>query len=271
MLCLGNKIPSRLMKPLIGITFDYRQRRYRLKSDYIESVLRAGGLPLAICPVEIGRIENKNLPVKSQNLAAGYYVESLSNLLDGLLLSGGNDVSLSYYNEKIFVARKCLKIVPKLRVDFELSLLNEMLKRGKPVLGICFGMQLLNVAFKGSLYQDLSSQKPSSLNHMASMHSISILPMAELEINSSSYIVNSSHHQAVKKLGEGLEVFAVSDDNLIEGFYKKDYPFLVGTQWHPERMPDNELSVKILGLFIKKAQQAMSIKVPNNAKGGSYA
>jgi putative glutamine amidotransferase len=256
------------MKPLIGITSNYQQKKYKLNSDYITSVLRAGGVPVVICPAANGTSDNKKSLQKNgkklPTLDKNDYISSIADLLDGLLLSGGNDINPTYYDEKVSVPQKCLKIIPKLRVEFELRLLNEMLKRGKPVLGICFGMQLLNVAFGGSLYQDLSYQSASALNHKETEHNINILQLPELEINCSSYIVNSTHHQAVKKLGKGLEIFALSDDNHIEGFFKKDYPFLMGIQWHPERMPDNELSLKILKLFIKKAQQIKNEKTDIN-------
>jgi len=252
------------MKPLIGITSNYQQRKYRLNSDYISSVLRSGGMPVVICPVAKGKSDTKRGVAGKQGFLSAPdindYISSIADLLDGLLLSGGNDLAPSYYNEGVSVPRKCLKIIPELRIEFELNLLIEILKRQKPVLGICFGMQLLNVAFGGSLYQDLIYQQASLLNHEEMEHNINILQLPELEIEGSLYVVNSSHHQAVKELGEGLEIFALSDDNLIEGFYKKNYPFLVGVQWHPERMPDSELTKKIFKLFIKKAEIVKSKK-----------
>lgn len=261
------------MKPIIGITSNYQQKKYKLNSDYVSSVLRAGGTPVVICPADGRKSVSKECLQDPRdffsNLQSDDYISSIADLLDGLLLSGGNDIHPFYYGEKVSVPWKCLKIIPKLRIEYELCLLKEMLKMGKPVLGICLGMQLLNTAFGGALYQDLLYQKASVLNHKDTVHNINILQQHALEINTSSYIVNSTHHQAVKRLGEGLELFALSDDNLIEGFYKKDYPFLVGIQWHPERMPDNELSLNIFDLFVKKASEAKKGKMQHPSCGVS--
>lgn len=267
------------MKPLIGVTSNYQQKKYRLNSDYIASILRAGGTPVAICPTGWWKSNSKKA---SQYTQSGFskretidYISSIVDSVDGLFLSGGNDIDPSYYSEDVSVPRKCLKFMPKLRIEFELSLLREIVKRGKPVLGTCFGMQLLNVAFGGSLYQDILYQEASLLNHNGEDHDINILHLPELMVSNTTYLVNSTHHQAVKKLGRGLETFALSVDNLIEGFYMKDYPFLVGIQWHPERMPDSELSLKILNLFVKKAEETRKLCFnslsANNVKGGCHA
>lgn len=250
------------MKPVIGITSDFQQKIYKLKQDYVRAVLLAGGLPVIISPFFADKaFEQSELEKGGENKAD--YICSIADLIDGLLLSGGNDISPSYYNEEISVPKKSLKIVPKLRSDFELSLLKEILKRRKPVLGICLGMQLLNAAFGGSLYQDLKYQTGGILDHKGMEHNIKVSKFSGLNINHERYIVNSTHHQAVKMLGEGLDIFAVSGDNIIEGFYKRDYPFLVGVQWHPERVPDDELSAKLLELFVKTAEQEKNKRYVN--------
>lgn len=201
---------------------------------YIHSVTDAGGLPFIIAPVED--------------------VVGIADKIDGLLLSGGDDIPPDYYGEALSIPPDTLKPVERERVDFEISLLKEMMKRQKPILGICYGMQLVNVALGGSLYQDIGirAHNPPSpplkkggeggfLNHKQGQHKIKIdssfcftFYIPQFAIRNSQF-VNSSHHQAVKRLGSGLEVFALSEDGIIEGFYKRDYPFLVCIQWHPER------------------------------------
>ena len=172
-------------------------------------------------------------------------VSDIAVRYDGLIIPGGKDMAPSLYGED-----PLHQIVPEepTRIDFEFSLLREILGRNKPVLGICYGMQLINVFFRGSLYQDIHLQVPGSLDHVRGGHDITIEHNPFLEARGSQ--VNSSHHQAVKKEGDGLKPFAWAHDGIIEAFYGKGYRFLVGVQWHPERMQDS-LSRRLLGRFVK--------------------
>jgi putative glutamine amidotransferase len=110
-------------------------------------------------------------------------------------------------------------------------------------------MQLLNVAFGGTLYQDIESQVSVEINHKKDYHIIVITENRFLE--KGRFSVNSTHHQAIKKLGTGLSAFAYSTDNLIEAFFRENYPFLIGVQWHPERLKDKELSLRLFELFVE--------------------
>jgi putative glutamine amidotransferase len=166
----------------------------------------------------------------------------------------------SYYYEDILPQ---VKLVPRERSDFEISLLREIIKYQKPVLGICYGMQLVNVAFGGTLYQDIASQLSSDINHRKGYHKIVIEENRFIE--KGEFSVNSTHHQAVKELGTGLLGFAFSQDKLIEAFYRNDYPFLVGVQWHPERLLGDKLSLKLFHAFIAASRGRKSAEAIKNS------
>ncbi len=109
-------------------------------------------------------------------------------------------------------------------------------------------MQLINVFFGGSLYQDISSQKPDSLNHKEGMHSATIIDNPFIAAGGA--MVNTSHHQAVKTAGRGIIPFAFAPDGITEAFFLESYGFLLGVQWHPERM-DTPLTRSIFERFIE--------------------
>jgi putative glutamine amidotransferase len=196
-------------RPVIGITVDIDGDRLALRANYAEAVQRAGGLPLLL-PPEGG---------------PGEY----AGRLDGLLIPGGDDMEPAYYGEE---ALPGLRLVPRRRSDFEIALFHEIIRQRKPVLGICYGMQLVNVALGGSLYQDIKGQLPRAADHSKG-HQIEIRGAGPMQAG--TYRVNSTHHQAVKALGRGLQVLAVSPDGLAEALYMRGYPYLLCVQWHPER------------------------------------
>lgn len=171
-------------------------------------------------------------------------VNALATRYDGFIIPGGRDLPPSFYGEnqlcRVFFEEPA-------RIDFEFSLLREIMIRNIPVLGICYGMQLINVFFQGSLYQDLPLQSPASLEHTGGGHGVIILDNPFMEAG--EYEVNSSHHQAVKRVGKGLVSFARAHDGVIEAFYGLAFHFLVGIQWHPERM-SNYLSKRLFERFV---------------------
>lgn len=160
--------------------------------------------------------------------------------LDGLVLQGGADVSPQTYSQ---TATRPEWTGDRARDMYELELLHEFIEAGKPVLGICRGCQLINVAFGGTLYQDIATDVPTAIAHVdeaydSHYHALRFPQGSTLESLFSSTpepLVNSIHHQAVRELGRDLVVEAVSGgDNIVEAIRYRKAPFVMGLQWHPE-------------------------------------
>jgi putative glutamine amidotransferase len=160
------------------------------------------------------------------------YIDALH--IQGIILTGGNDVSPERYGQ---ISLAC-KNVSEIRDQIEISLLQVAIEKSLPVLGICRGMQLINVFFGGSLIQDIQSEVQSAVNHAGSQHPIRISDVSVGQIlGVTEFVVNSFHNQGVtiNSLAPAVDVFAISvEDGLIEGIMHPDYPIL-GIQWHPER------------------------------------
>ena len=202
-------------------------RFVRADLDYVEGVAGAGGAPVVLPPV-------------GDESAA----EALIHGLDGLLLSGGSDLDPGYYGEEPVSE---LGVTLPERDAFEMALVGLALRRGMPVFGICRGMQVLNVALGGTLYQDLPSQwEQDLLKHRQATPKWQ--PTHEVRVSEGSYIaevigresvkVNSYHHQGIRDLAEGLIVTGRSSDGVIEAVEAEDLSerWLLGVQWHAEAM-----------------------------------
>ena len=165
-------------------------------------------------------------------------IDSFLEKCDGFLFTGGHDIDPEYYQEKPLMNVECC---PK-RDKLEKIVLDHALKTDKPVLGICRGIQWINVYFSGTLYQDLPSQYNSGVNHRQikpydnKVHKVSIdkqSPFYSL-IQKEELYVNSLHHQAIKTLSSQFKQMAISEDGLIESIYMPACKYVVGVQWHPE-------------------------------------
>lgn len=246
------------MKPIIGICTNYssdeniglitdlgmRGQEWDLVAhDYVKAVEAAGGAPLII-PVA-ARIES---------------IKPVLRILDGIIFSGGSDISPQSYGEPVQFK---LQGIEPVRDDHEIKLAKAVLAdTGIPVMGICRGMQLLNVACGGTLYQELGSQRENGFNHCMEMYPKDY-PTHDVTLESQSFLkqvfgktaigVNSLHHQGIKTLARGFEVSAVAPDGLAEGIELAGDRCVFGVQFHPEMMIDNNPELlKLFEAFVKK-------------------
>lgn len=235
--------------PLIGIEtcIDVRNRinpgrTYQfLEISYADAVADAGGTPIL-------------MPYVRQ---ASLYDEVISKI-DGLIITGGEDLPSNVSGETPEVP---LLLTPDMRVEQDRALLEGVFKRHMPYLGVCYGMQFLNIHLGGTLYYDIPSQLPDALNHRpgepAYRHIVKIESGTRLRtiMGSPEVTVNSSHHQAVRDVGRGLKACGISEDGVIEAIEGAGDDFILAVQWHPEKVMD-EYRRKIYGGFVDACRAA---------------
>ncbi|MGE0065877.1 MAG: gamma-glutamyl-gamma-aminobutyrate hydrolase family protein [Solirubrobacterales bacterium] len=254
--------------PLIGITTyeepaswsHWRETRAVLvPTAYVEGVHRAGGVPLLLAP----------LP------EAGRDVDAIVARLDGLVLIGGGDLSPVHYGAE----PNYDGLWQEARDRFELELLRAALDRDLPFLGICRGMQLLNVVRGGTLHQDLGGIVADPTRHRAGLgvftrHEVEVEPDSKLhDLLGSRPDIVSSHHQVADRIGEGLRVVARDpDDPIAEAIEDPSRRFCLGVQWHPEEDPDGTASA-LFGELVRAAGAVASgaEEIEDESEGRSVA
>jgi putative glutamine amidotransferase len=236
------------MFPRIGISGVVRQwegaDRTGVNAAYIRAVVAAGGVPLLLSPL----------------MGASLAARALDGV-DGLVLTGGEDIDPAWYGTE---ASPLLSPPSRERDLFELALFAAARQRELPLLGICRGIQLINVAMGGSLYQDIPSERPGAVEHRPEgardfrTHRVRLQPgsRAALALRATSLRVNSSHHQAIRDLAPGLVATGWTDDQLIEAAESPaGTPWLLAVQWHPEEM-HADVQAPEHGLFAMLVQEA---------------
>ena len=228
---------------VIGITCGINKEQYHSKhyvnADYVNAILNANALPVLI-PVT----DNED------------YLNELMCHIDGLLVTGGEDVNPMVYNENyhFLQGNSCLE-----RDMFDISVIRKCIQNNKPILGICRGIQVINVALGGTLYQDISEVSKNVYNHRQKEEKY--YPIHFINNKEDSFLysifgekcaVNSFHHQCIKELGEGLKIVSTSQDGIIEAIEHDTLP-IYAVQFHPEMMATkNEQMQFIFNHFIDK-------------------
>ncbi|NIP29393.1 MAG: hypothetical protein GTO02_03330 [Candidatus Dadabacteria bacterium] len=224
-------------KPLIGITTDLKDKENSIESAYSRAIDYYGGIPILI-------------PTLKEH--AGY-IKNIVNRIDGLLIPGSRDMDPKFYNQLPHSKINPMNIE---RTLVEFKIMEESLNRGMPILGICGGMQFINVFYGGSLYQDIKEYLPDALNHeKGAIHKVILKEDTALGDLSDSieFEVNSYHHQAVKEVGGDLKINAQAADSIVEGI-ENSLDKVMAVQWHPE-LEFNEISELIFKDFLSKASE----------------
>ncbi len=242
------------MNAFIGITAskDYANEKVSLPCAYLDAVRGAGGVPWVVPLLPPGDVDE-------------HVVAACLDHMDGLLLSGGVDVAPRHFNEE---PQPGLESISPERDELELALAREALRRDMPVLAICRGMQVLNIAAGGDVYQDLAGQLDNVLQHQQkaprwhAAHSISVaadtLLHEILRPGEGDVWVNTLHHQAIRTTAPGFVVAARAPDGVVEAMESSGHRFILAVQWHPELMYMHQKNMRrVFSALIEAAAAAV--------------
>lgn len=222
------------MKPLIGITLHEDGEYLSLNRAYAKCVAKAGGTPMLL---PHGTVTS---------------VKEISHFISGLILSGGGDLDPIYFGEE--PQPEMGQIYPE-RDTWEIELCQLFLKENKPILGICRGIQVLNVAAGGTLWQSIPSKEIKHFQQAPknyATHCVNITKSSRLAkiLDNHELRVNSMHNQAVHKIAPGFKSVGYAIDDLVEAIESEQYKFAIGVQWHPEHLWEYEESRRLFAAFI---------------------
>ena len=233
------------MKPIIGISSSLNEHVLSVPIDYINAITKFGGVPII-------------LPNLQEDA-----IESIVELLDGLLLTGGGDIDPTLFNEE---PHQNLGTITPERDEFEIAIIQKMMKLNKPIFGICRGLQILNIAIGGDMYQDIYMQSQNNLlqhtqfaprSHTS--HFVHVIEGSKLGdiVQVEKFKVNSFHHQAVRKIPTDFKASAIASDGIIEAFESMNHKFVMGLQWHPECLlsKNDHASIAIFETFILSCEK----------------
>lgn len=230
-------------KPVIGITARVEENQmYSLDPVYGRAILKSGGLPL-IVPI----VEKEDIPL-------------LCERLDGLIVTGGGDINPILYGEE---PHPSLGAVYPGSDEYERELILNFLELDKPFIGMCRGLQMLNISLGGTNYQDLQAEFEGKLYQHVQLamrthrtHSVALEEDSRLYkiMGEKTFHVNSFHHQGVREVSDKLKVAARAADGLVEALESEHHQFVMGIQWHPEEfaLQGDEASIKLFDRFVKE-------------------
>jgi len=247
-----------MTQPLIGMTANYVPTNdgflgtNSVGEAYVQAVLQAGGMPVILPP----GINPRDLP-------------GLLSHLDGLLFTGGADIDPQRFGG---TSHPRVYGIDKRRDEMEICLVQIAAESGKPFIGICRGIQVINVALGGSLFTDISDQMPGALKHDrypgtppdALAHPIAVAPDSQLAqiLGCESFPVNSLHHQGIDRTPLGLLPVAFSPDHLVEAVELSGHPFGIGVQWHPEWLQTHAPQRQLFTAFVQAAERCRANQHP---------